>query len=196
MASVDGDSHCVRVRVPSNGGAPDRYKQLAVGQVTDMIATAAADGTLVPRRGPAGRGGGDPAWFPPGPGSDGGAAAVGGEDRAGDVAGLGRGEEGDDLGDLARLGGTGEQGRGSEGGRHGSSGGWRRTPVTVTSKAASRRAIWVPMAPAPTTQAAVRRVSGRRALPIRLARSLSKLRGGAAPARGGRLRGGRRRARR
>src|SRR5580658_6238493 len=36
------------------------------------------------------------------------------------------------------------------------SGGWRRTPVTVTSKAASRRAIWVPMAPAPTMQAAVR----------------------------------------
>src|SRR5579859_5419706 len=49
------------------------------------------------------------------PGLDGGAAAVGGEDRAGDVAGPGRGEEGDDLGDLARLGGAGEQGGGAEG---------------------------------------------------------------------------------
>src|SRR6476661_7004473 len=34
-------------------------------------------------------------------------------------------------------------------------GGWRRTPVTVTSKAASRRAISVPTAPAPTMHAAV-----------------------------------------
>src|SRR5580704_17599189 len=37
----------------------------------------------------------------------------------------------------------------------GLSGGWWRTPVTVTSNAASRRAIWVPTAPAPTMQAAV-----------------------------------------
>src|SRR3984957_5377658 len=49
------------------------------------------------------------------PASDGGAAAVGGENRAGDVAGLRRGEERDDFGDLTRPGGTGEQGRGAEG---------------------------------------------------------------------------------
>ncbi len=107
LASVDGDSHCVRVRVLSNGGAPDRYKQLAVlGQLTGMIATAAGAATLVPRGGPAGRGRGSCVVPRRAPESDGGAAAVGGEDRAGDVAGLGRGEEGDDLGDLARLGGT------------------------------------------------------------------------------------------
>jgi hypothetical protein len=47
--------------------------------------------------------------------SDGGAAAVGGDDRAGDVAGLGGGEEGDETGDLAGLGGPGQQGRGPEG---------------------------------------------------------------------------------
>ncbi len=40
-------------------------------------------------------------------GSDGGAAAVGRDDGAGDVAGLGGGEEGDDLGDLAGLGDPG-----------------------------------------------------------------------------------------
>jgi len=57
-ASVDGDRKSVCVRVLSNGGAPDRYKQLAVGQLTDMIATAAGDATLVPRGGPAGRGAG------------------------------------------------------------------------------------------------------------------------------------------
>src|SRR5580700_6528536 len=49
------------------------------------------------------------------PGSDGGAAAVGGDDRAGDVAGFRGGEEGDDPGDLAGLGGPGQQGRGAEG---------------------------------------------------------------------------------
>jgi hypothetical protein len=49
------------------------------------------------------------------PGLDGGTAAVGGDDRPGDVAGLGRGEEGDDPGDLAGLGGPGQQGRGAEG---------------------------------------------------------------------------------
>src|SRR5690348_15928289 len=43
-------------------------------------------------------------------GSDGGTAAVGSDDRAGDVAGLGRGEEGDHAGDLAGLGGPGQQG--------------------------------------------------------------------------------------
>jgi hypothetical protein len=48
------------------------------------------------------------------PGLDGGAAAVYGEDRAGDVAGPGRGEEGDDVGDLAGLGGAGEQCCGTE----------------------------------------------------------------------------------
>src|SRR6266487_5130175 len=53
-----------------------------------------------------------PAWAP---GSDGGAPAVGGDDRAGDIAGLRGREEGDDLGDLGGLGGTGEQGRGAEG---------------------------------------------------------------------------------
>ena len=37
-------------------------------------------------------------------GSDGGAAAVGGDDRAGDVGGLRRREERDHIGDLARLG--------------------------------------------------------------------------------------------
>src|SRR6266851_2920994 len=50
------------------------------------------------------------------PGSYGGAPAVGGDDRAGDVAGPRGGEEGDDLGDLAGLGGAGEQGGGAEGG--------------------------------------------------------------------------------
>src|SRR5580693_10702015 len=47
--------------------------------------------------------------------SDGGAPAVGGDDRAGDVTGLWGGEEGEDLGDLAGLGSTGEQGHGTEG---------------------------------------------------------------------------------
>jgi len=49
----------------------------------------------------------------PGPhlrrGSDRGPAAVGGDDRAGHVAGPGRGEERDDLGDLDRLSGPGQQ---------------------------------------------------------------------------------------
>ena len=49
------------------------------------------------------------------PGSDGSSAAVGGDDRAGDVAGFGRGKEGDHAGDLAGLGGPGQQGRGAEG---------------------------------------------------------------------------------
>src|SRR5689334_10097713 len=49
------------------------------------------------------------------PRSDGGTAAVGGDDRAGDVAGLGRGEKGDHAGDLVGLGGPGRQGCGAEG---------------------------------------------------------------------------------
>ncbi len=47
------------------------------------------------------------------PGSDGGTAAVSGDDRAGDVAGFGRGEEGDHAGELAGLSGPGQQGRGA-----------------------------------------------------------------------------------
>jgi len=49
------------------------------------------------------------------PGSDGGAAAVDGDDRAGDIAGLRGGQEGDHAGDLGGLGGPGQQGRGPEG---------------------------------------------------------------------------------
>jgi hypothetical protein len=48
------------------------------------------------------------------PGSDGGPAAVSGDDRAGDIAGLRGGEEGDHGGDLAGLGGPGQQSRGAE----------------------------------------------------------------------------------
>jgi hypothetical protein len=59
-------------------------------------------------------GGRDPAPFPPAPGSDGGPAAVSGDDRAGDIAGLRGGEEGDHGGDLAGLGGPGQQSRGAE----------------------------------------------------------------------------------
>jgi hypothetical protein len=68
LANVDGDSNCVRVQVLTNCGAPDRDKQLAVvGQLTDIIATAAGDATLVPRGGSDGRdGGGDLASLPPG----------------------------------------------------------------------------------------------------------------------------------
>src|SRR5260221_14167314 len=47
--------------------------------------------------------------------SDGGTAAVGGEDCAGDVAGLRRGEEDDNLGDLTGPRGAGQQGGGAEG---------------------------------------------------------------------------------
>jgi hypothetical protein len=45
------------------------------------------------------------------PASDGGAASVGGQDGAGDVAGAGRGEEGD----LTGLGRSGQQGGGADG---------------------------------------------------------------------------------
>src|SRR5579864_4500503 len=47
-------------------------------------------------------------------GSDGSAAAVDGDDRAGDVAGLRGGEEGDHAGDLGGLSGPGQQGRGAQ----------------------------------------------------------------------------------
>jgi len=43
------------------------------------------------------------------PALDGGAAAVGGEDGTGQVAGFVRGEEGDDLGDLVDLGAPSQQ---------------------------------------------------------------------------------------
>src|SRR5258705_10894501 len=48
-------------------------------------------------------------------GSDGGAAAVGGDQGAGDVAGAGRGQEGHDFGDLGRLGGAVQGGGLAEG---------------------------------------------------------------------------------
>src|SRR6202023_3437503 len=47
---------------------------------------------------------------------DGRAAAVSGQDRAGDVAGLRRGEEADQPGDLLRAGGAAHRGGGTEGG--------------------------------------------------------------------------------
>src|SRR6266487_4674518 len=62
--------------------------------------------------------------------------AVGGEDRTGDVAGLGRGEEGDNRGDLAGLGGAGEQGRGTEGLYA-----FGRGPAVSTGPAATDRAL-------------------------------------------------------
>ena len=50
LANVDGDSSYVRVQVLTNAGALDRDKQLAVvGQLTDLIASAAGDPTLVDR---------------------------------------------------------------------------------------------------------------------------------------------------
>lgn len=50
MANVEGDSNYVRVQVLTNAGALDRGKQLAVvGQLTDIIATAAGDPTLAGR---------------------------------------------------------------------------------------------------------------------------------------------------
>src|SRR5260221_14330639 len=51
-------------------------------------------------------------------GSDGGSAAVGGEDRAGGVAGLGGGEEDDHAGDLIGLGGAGHEGGRAHGFSH------------------------------------------------------------------------------
>jgi phenylpyruvate tautomerase PptA (4-oxalocrotonate tautomerase family) len=50
VANVDGDSNYVRVQVLTNAGALDRDKQLAVvGRLTDIIAAAAGDPTLVGR---------------------------------------------------------------------------------------------------------------------------------------------------
>lgn len=47
LSNVDGESNYVRVQVLTNAGALDRDKQLAlVGQLTALIATAAADPTL------------------------------------------------------------------------------------------------------------------------------------------------------
>lgn len=50
LSNVNGDGNYVRVQVMTNAGALDRDKQLAVvRQLTDLIATAADDPTLVDR---------------------------------------------------------------------------------------------------------------------------------------------------
>jgi phenylpyruvate tautomerase PptA (4-oxalocrotonate tautomerase family) len=50
LANVDGASNYVRVQVLTNAGALDRDKQLAVvRQLTDLVASAAGDPTLVDR---------------------------------------------------------------------------------------------------------------------------------------------------
>jgi phenylpyruvate tautomerase PptA (4-oxalocrotonate tautomerase family) len=50
LSNVNGDGNYVRVQVLTNAGALDRDKQLAVvRQLTDLIATAADDPTLVDR---------------------------------------------------------------------------------------------------------------------------------------------------
>ena len=50
LSNVDGDSTYVRVQVLTNAGALDRDKQLAVAeQLTQIVATAAGDPTLVDR---------------------------------------------------------------------------------------------------------------------------------------------------
>lgn len=50
LSNVDGDSTYVRVQVLTNAGGLDRDKQLAVvRQLTDVVATAAGDPTLVDR---------------------------------------------------------------------------------------------------------------------------------------------------
>jgi phenylpyruvate tautomerase PptA (4-oxalocrotonate tautomerase family) len=50
IANVDGDSTHVRVQVLTNSGALDRDKQVSVvSQLTDIIAKAAGDPTLVDR---------------------------------------------------------------------------------------------------------------------------------------------------
>jgi phenylpyruvate tautomerase PptA (4-oxalocrotonate tautomerase family) len=50
LSNVDGDSNYVRVQVLTNSGALDRDKQLAVvRQLTDIVAKAAGDPTLVDR---------------------------------------------------------------------------------------------------------------------------------------------------
>jgi phenylpyruvate tautomerase PptA (4-oxalocrotonate tautomerase family) len=50
LSNVDGDSTYVRVQILTNFGALDRDKQLAVvRQLTDLVAEAGADPTLVDR---------------------------------------------------------------------------------------------------------------------------------------------------
>ena len=50
ISNVDGDSNYVRVQVLTNAGALNRDKQLAVvSQLTQIIAQAAADSTIVDR---------------------------------------------------------------------------------------------------------------------------------------------------
>jgi phenylpyruvate tautomerase PptA (4-oxalocrotonate tautomerase family) len=50
LSNVDGDSNYVRVQVLTNAGALDRDKQLeVVAQLTELIAKAAGDPTLVDR---------------------------------------------------------------------------------------------------------------------------------------------------
>jgi phenylpyruvate tautomerase PptA (4-oxalocrotonate tautomerase family) len=50
LSNVDGDSSYVRVQVLTNAGALDRDKQLAlVSSLTDIVARAAGDPTLVQR---------------------------------------------------------------------------------------------------------------------------------------------------
>src|SRR2546423_14892452 len=50
LANVEGDSNYVRVQVLTNAGALDRDKQLAVvRELTDIVARAAGDATLVDR---------------------------------------------------------------------------------------------------------------------------------------------------
>jgi phenylpyruvate tautomerase PptA (4-oxalocrotonate tautomerase family) len=50
LSNVDGDSSYVRVQVLTNAGALDRDKQLAaVRKLTDIVAAAAGDPTLVDR---------------------------------------------------------------------------------------------------------------------------------------------------
>ena len=50
IANVDGDSNYVRVQVLTNAGALNRDKQIAVvRQLTDLVAQAAGDPTLVER---------------------------------------------------------------------------------------------------------------------------------------------------
>ncbi len=50
LSNVDGDSDRVRVQVLTNSGALDREKQLAVvRELTDIVAAAAGDPTLVDR---------------------------------------------------------------------------------------------------------------------------------------------------
>jgi phenylpyruvate tautomerase PptA (4-oxalocrotonate tautomerase family) len=50
ISNVDGEGNYVRVQVLTNAGALDRDKQLAVvRQLTDIVAAAAADPTLVDR---------------------------------------------------------------------------------------------------------------------------------------------------